>query len=93
MLQLMHIKYWSGKQNKSVLILALDIDQRGKLVGLKSNKLHNSDINKILNHKDKLSMMKPSEIKNWLMDNIANYKPSLCELKAGRYKIIESYSI
>jgi hypothetical protein len=93
MLRLAHVEYYSGKSKKPSLIFLLDIDGNGQLVGLKSDKLLDSDVKKIRQHKDDLISMGQADLRGWLSKNLQQYNNALCKLKRGRYNIIESYQI
>jgi len=91
-MQLTHINYWSGKIQKSVIVLSIGI-QGGKLIGLKSDKLADNDIKLIRANYQSLCTMDGTEAKQWLSKNIPRFDDAYCELVKGRYKIMESFNI
>ena len=93
MLELVHIEYWSGKKQKSIVVFVINTTIDGRLIGLKSNKLAGSDIGRIITNKDKLVGMEPKILQSWLNRNLQHYSNALCEFKRGRYSIKESYNI
>ena len=68
-------------------------DGNGQLVGLKSEKLLDSDVKKIHKNKDSLISMDQVDLRGWLSRNLQEYNNALCKLKKVRYSIIESYKI
>ena len=92
-MRLLNINYWAGKKQKPTLVLLLREDQSGQLIGLRSDKLKDSDIKKIRDSIGKLDVMDQDELEEWLIAEISSYKSALVKLKEGRYSVVEEHSI
>ena len=92
-MRLMAINYYAGKVIKSTLILPIEIDKMGNLVGLRSDKLGNMDVKRVKDSLKDLSEMSVDERKEMLKFMLPSYNSALVEIKNGRYKIIEEFDI
>jgi len=92
-MRLMNINYWAGKKQEPTLILLLRVDQNGQMVGLRSDKLKDSDIKKIRDNIGNIDAMDPDELEEWLKAEIASYTSALVKLKKDRYSVVEEHSI
>jgi len=92
-MRLVNVQYWAGKNKKSVLLLLLEIDASGQLIGLKSKKLSATDINKIARESAALMAMGREDMQKYLEQTIPSYRSALTTMKKGRYQIIEEFEI
>lgn len=92
-MRLVSINYWAGKGKREVLILLIGVDERGQLIGLRSDKLSNADVKKLKDKMDKLDGMEPDEIKEYLAQLLPSYKKALVEMKKGRYEVMMEHKI
>lgn len=92
-MRLVNVQYWSGKSKKESLILLIEIDEHGQLVGLRSDKMGNTDIQTVLARLAKLNKMDADKVKGYLDQIVPSYNSALTTLKKGRYEIIQEHTL
>ena len=92
-MRLVNVQYWSGKSKKESLILLIEIDEHGQLVGLRSDKMGNTDIQTVLARLAKLNKMDADKVKGYLDQIVPSYSSALTTLKKGRYEIIQEHTL
>ena len=92
-MRLVNVQYWSGKSKKESLILLIEVDKHGQLVGLKSDKMGNTDIQAVLAQLAKLNKMDIEKMKAYLNQIVPSYSSALTTLKKGRYEIIGEHTL
>jgi hypothetical protein len=88
-----NVQYLAGKNKKEVLLVLLEIDASGALIGLKSNKLSNTDIKKISKESPTLMAMDVEGVKKYLEQIVPSYRSALTTLRKGRWQIIQEFEI
>jgi len=92
-MRLLDVQYWVGKSKENTLIVPIEMDNKGILVGLKASKLNDNDIKRMRNKIEELANMSPKDMMNWLDKNVPSFRNALVTLKKGRYKIQKEYVV
>jgi lipoate-protein ligase A len=92
-MRLLNINYWAGKKQEPTLILLINIDDHGQLIGLRSDKLKDSDIKKIRDNIAKLNAMDPDELEEWLKTALSSFSAAVVRMKDKRYSVMEEHAI
>ena len=92
-MRLISISYCVGKGKEVALVLLIGIDERGQLIGLRSDRLSNADIKKIKDQIGALSVMEPDQLQEHLSSTIQTYQKALVKMKNGRYKVLMEHGI
>ena len=92
-MRLVNVQYWSGKKQTVTLILLIEIDDHGQLVGLRSDKMSGTDIKAVMDRLTKLSTMGSDKLKKYLSQIVPSYSSALTTMKKGRYKVIMEHAL
>jgi hypothetical protein len=82
-----------GKDRKSMLVFPMGISRADELVGLRSDKLSDSDIKKLKENAHTIGKMNLEEAQEFLKFTLSSYHESLVEMKKNRYTIISEHEI